>query len=229
MAGTLQIPVQANVHHRVWEQEEKPWRPIATYALLGAMVGVYLLQLGTIRDVPLHNRLFTIDNDWLLRPWSLVTSTFAHDPYSFGHILINGLMLFFFGPQLERILGRRDYVSLFLVAGAITGILQVELSQAWGVGLPALGASGALFFVFTTVVVLFPNNTILLYGIIPLKLWVAGVLFAIIDIIGAFNPFDAVGNFAHLAGATVGLGLGFGLRKNPRLPFGRRRRNFATM
>ncbi len=130
-------------------------------------------------------------------------------------------MLYFFGPTLERILGTRAFVAWFFAAGAVSGILQAELSTAWGSGLPALGASGALFFVFGAMVVLFPNQTLLLYGIVPIKFWIAGVLFAALDILGAFNPNDRVGNFAHLAGALLGIGLGFGLRGNRNFRIGR--------
>lgn len=179
---------------------------MGTYGLLAAMAVVFLGQL-TVPD----GRLWLVWVDWLQRPWSPVTSTFAHG--GVGHLLLNGLVLFFFGPVLERVLGTKRFVGLFIAAGALAGIVQVELSAAWGSGLPGLGASGAINFVLGTLVVLMPKQKILVYGIVPIPFWIATALFAAWDVLGAFNPADGVGNFAHLAGLVWGLGLGFGLRE----------------
>lgn len=200
------------VHERVWErpaQEAKPWQPMGTYGLLAAMAGVFLLQLV----VP-DGRIWLVWVDWVQRPWSPFTSTFAHG--GVGHILLNGLVLFFFGPILERVLGTGRFVALFIASGALSGIVQVELSAAWGSGLPGLGASGAINFVLGTLVVLMPRQKILIYGIVPLPFWVATALFAAWDILGTFNPDNGIGNFAHLSGLVWGLALGFGLRDRGR-------------
>lgn len=205
------------MHHRVWETSTpvKPWQPLATYGLLGSMVLVYLLQNMTFSSSPaLHQTLWTIAGDWPSRPWSVITSTFAHG--GFSHLFFNGLMLFFFGPQLERLLGRRDLVLMFILSGAVSGILQAELSTAWGSGLPALGASGALMFLFGTLMVLYPNNKLLIYGIVPVRFWIMGIAYAALDVFGAFNPDNGIGNFAHLAGMAIGAAFGLGLRRTPK-------------
>lgn len=199
-----------NVHERVWERPAVVWRPLATYTLLGAMAAVFLLQ-GLFP----YGTLWLVWTDWPLRPWSPLMSTFAHG--GLAHLLLNGLVLYFFGPALERTLGRRAFVVLFLVTGAVSGIAQVELSAAWGSGLPALGASGAIMAVLGAMVVLHPRDRVLIYGVFPLPLWAMGVLYAALDVLGAFNAADGVGNFAHLAGMAMGLAYGAGLRRPRRL------------
>lgn len=215
----------ANVHERVWERTPEresqrrsarprdEWRPLGTFGLLGAMLVVYVLELMTIGDEARFNALWTIEPGWWLRPWTPITSTFAHHPSLITHLLLNGLILYFFGPILERILGMKRYLALFVVTGALTGILQVELNQVFfGDTNAALGASGAIMMVFGALAVLMPNQKILLFFIIPVPFWAAAVGYALLDVLGALNPNDGIGNFAHLAGMAVGAVVGFRLR-----------------
>ncbi|MEA3202371.1 MAG: hypothetical protein QOI63_37, partial [Thermoplasmata archaeon] len=148
---------------------------------------------------------FIIDTQWWLRPWTLVTSTLAHDPTNLWHLLLNGLFLFFLGPLVERILGPRRYVTLFLVAGALSGVAQVHLEQALGGSGSALGASGAINAVFGVLVILLPKERIYFYGLVPVPMWVAGIIFAAVDALGVLNPASSVGNIAHLSGLALGL------------------------
>lgn len=207
--------MEPRVHHRVWETAAPApvWKPVATYGLLAAFLAVFVAQLATMGrgGVELHNAVWTISADWIQRPWSPLTSTFAHGGP--GHLLVNGLMMFFFGPLVERTLGRRNFILLFVLAGIASGIAQAELSAAFGTGRPALGASGGLMAIFGTMAVLFPNRQILIYGIIPLKFWIAALLYAAYDITGAFDPNDGIGNFAHLAGMAIGALVGLGIRR----------------
>lgn len=183
---------------------------MATYGLLGTMVAVFFLQNMTASNPALYFDLWLIWTDWASRPWSLVTSTLSHG--GFSHLFFNGLMLFFFGPTLERLIGRRDFIILFFITGAAAGVLQVELSAEFGSNFPALGASGALMALFGTMAILWPNQKILVYGIIPIKFWIAAIGYAAIDVLGAFNPNDGIGNFAHLSGMVLGIAYGLGLK-----------------
>lgn len=183
---------------------------MATYGLLGTMVAVFFLQNMTANNPALYFDLWLIWTDWTSRPWSLITSTLSHG--GFSHLFFNGLMLFFFGPTLERLIGRRDFIILFFITGAAAGVLQVEISAQFGNNFPALGASGALMALFGTMAILWPNQKILVYGIVPIKFWIAAIGYAAIDVLGAFNPNDGIGNFAHLSGMVLGIAYGLGLK-----------------
>ncbi len=205
-------------HDRVWERGPDPrravpmqtWHPKGTYGLLGTIVGVLLLQwlvLGSLGEA-FHYWLFAVSPVWYLHPWSLITSTLAHDPYDLTHILFNGLILFFFGPIVEQILGTRKFLWLFLLSGAISGIAQVTIEPGF-----ALGASGALMMTFGVLVMLMPREKLLIYGIIPVPFWVAGLGYAAYDVLGGFFWDDNVGHFAHLSGMALGLWLGWDLKQ----------------
>jgi membrane associated rhomboid family serine protease len=218
------------VHERVWEQGRppeplgmRPFRPLATYTLLGAMLGVFLLEQAVLRmpgTLAYHGWLFdpfswtfVIDTDWYWRPWTLVTSTLAHDPVQLRHILFNGLMLFFFGPLVERILGARRFVLLFFAAGALSGIAQVHLASALGEQGGALGASGALMALLGFVALLLPRERIFIWGILPVPLWLAGVGYALLDVLGAFDRTSGIGHFAHLSGIALGVAYGLAFKQ----------------
>ncbi len=210
-------------HQRVWDRGPDPrratdfqptWKPKGTYGLLIAIATTYVLQWLVYASAPqFHNFLFTVSSAWYLHPWGLVTSTFAHSIGSLSHILFNSLILFFFGPIAERLLGTRKFVTLFIISGAISGLIQVTLEPG-----AALGASGALMMVFGMLVMVMPNEKLLIYGIIPVPFWVAGIGYAALDVLGAFNPSDGIGNFAHLSGMALGLWLGWDLKRRARKP-----------
>ncbi|MHB8634740.1 MAG: rhomboid family intramembrane serine protease [Thermoplasmatota archaeon] len=195
--------------------EPSVWRPKATYALLAAMVAVWIVEelLYHAYQEPLLRRLFVIGADWPVRPWTVVTSTFAHDYYAVWHILFNGLFLFFMGPNVERLLGTRLFTGLFVVAGAISGVLQVELSALSHQDSSALGASGALMALLGVLIVLAPKMKVLLWFVIPLPLWVLGVVFAFLDVLGAFDTYSTVGHYAHLSGIAIGLATGWYVKR----------------
>ncbi len=187
------------------------WKPLGTYGLLGAMAGVFILQWVTILaaggDVRWHSFLWTVAPDWPFRPWSPFTSTLAHSPANFTHILFNGLMLYFFGPILEQLVGTRRFVVTFMIAGAVSGVGQVMIT-----GGGALGASGAIMMVMGALAVVMPKQQLLLFGIIPMPFWLATAGYAAMDLIGALGPADGIGHIAHLAGLAIGLWIGSRIR-----------------
>lgn len=149
-------------------------------------------------------------SDWV-RPWTLLTSIFAHgDP---GHLLINGMILFFFGPALEQRVGSRTFAIFFVLTGIAAGLAQVSL----GVGLetagiaaaqPVLGASGAILGILGALTLLAPDAKVLLFFMIPLPLWLITAGYAVIDIAGLIGGlYGQGGNVAHLAHLT-GLAIG---------------------
>lgn len=70
--------------------------------------------------------------------WRIVTPIFVH--IGFIHFIMNNLGLYYIGYQLERLLGRRWYLLLYLLAGIMGNIASSFFSLAL-----SAGASGALF------------------------------------------------------------------------------------
>ncbi|QYJ03236.1 rhomboid family intramembrane serine protease [Nocardioides panacisoli] len=72
--------------------------------------------------------------------WQMITSAFAH--VDVWHIGANMLVLWFIGPQLERVLGRTRFLALYLASGLAASVCVFWLSA---VNSHTLGASGAIF------------------------------------------------------------------------------------
>lgn len=189
---------------------QKPRKPFATYILVGTIVVVFIVEQIVARTAgePTFTNLFVIHVDWLYRPWSLVTSTLSHGGVI--HLLFNGVFLYFFGPTVENVIGWKKYLVLFFTTGAISGVVQVTISQGG-----ALGASGALMALLGLVVILMPKSKIFIFPIfIPIPLWLAAAGFALLDVLGVFAPESTTGHVAHLSGLAIGLLYGLKVRKD---------------
>ncbi|MET0290808.1 MAG: rhomboid family intramembrane serine protease, partial [Steroidobacteraceae bacterium] len=71
----------------------------AVRALLIACVAVFGLQLWLAPAIELHFALWN-PGTGLFRPWQLVTSAFLHGGWI--HLAVNAMVLYSFGPVLER-------------------------------------------------------------------------------------------------------------------------------
>jgi len=170
--------------------------------LIIANVAVFALQmmLGNL----FTESLMLISSDVTARPWILFTSMFLHG--GLDHILFNMYGLFIFGSLLERKIGPNRFIALYLGSGLAAALLS-SLFYA-----RALGASGALMGVIGAMVILMPNLQLLFFFIIPMPLWVAGIVWAVLDSIGIFVP-SGIANVAHLVGMGCGLLFGLWLKK----------------
>src|SRR6266567_6622517 len=108
--------------------------------------------------------------------WRLATYAFIHPPtgYALLWFAIEMYMLFFFGREVERFIGRRGYIWLY----ALLLFMPVLILTLWGLTTrTGLAGSGALHFaVFAAFVTLYPNVQFFLR--IPAK-WVFLILAAI--------------------------------------------------
>ena len=207
------------------QQAVRPAPPRATYAILGAIGAVFLLEFLTLwlTDIPRFYYIWTIytENawwDWIYRPWSPITATFAHNPQGIFHIFFNALALFFFGPMIEQVVGRVRFIAVVVLTGALSSIAQASIDHLWDPpGGPALGVSGAVMALIGIAIMINPRAKIfMLFVPVPIPLWVAGILFALLDVFGAISGGSGIGNFAHLSGLAIGLLYGLSVKKEMR-------------
>ena len=89
--------------------------------------------------------------------WRLVTYAFIHQPAGSALLwfAIEMYILFFFGREVERFIGRRAYILLYLLLLIVPALVLT----IWGLKMrTALAGSGALHFaVFAAFVTLYPN------------------------------------------------------------------------
>jgi membrane associated rhomboid family serine protease len=131
--------------------------------------------------------------------WQLVTYMFLHG--GFSHLLFNMLMLWFFGNALETVWGARQFLKYYIACGIGGGLFSMIFSYNHAV----LGASGAIFGVYLAYAMLFPDNYVYLYFLIPVKAkhLVAGI--AILQLVLGLSGPSGIAYFAHLGGMAAGL------------------------
>jgi membrane associated rhomboid family serine protease len=146
--------------------------------------------------------------------WTFLTSMFMHG--GFFHLFANMFSLMFIGNFLERILGKKRFVLIYLLSGLFAGLLFVLSSLIFvsDFNTYAVGASGALFGLIGVLMLLTPNLPVYIMFIpIPIKMKYAApgmlILLWLISIAGNVP----IGNMAHLGGFIFGLGYGFYLRR----------------
>ena len=147
------------------------------------------------------------------RFWQLFTYMFMHAGWS--HILVNMFALWMFGYVLENFWGSRRFLVYYLVCGIGAGVCNL-LVPGWGL---TVGASGAVYGILLAFGMMFPNERIYFYFLIPIKAKWFVIGYAALELIqGLFYSYDGVAHFAHLGGMLVGLLLILWWRRNP---FGR--------
>lgn len=139
--------------------------------------------------------------------WKVVTANFAHDWKSPWHVFGNMLFLYFFGRELEHLLGRREFYLIYFISGALAILAEVVVQRIEGHQTTlVLGASGAVTAVVVLYTLLYPTHKILFFFFIPAPVWVLCAFFITQDVLGATSSTSSeVAHFAHLMGAVYGL------------------------
>ena len=164
---------------------------------------VYLIQIV----VPPVTRIFGLYAPAVLslQVWRLFTYMFLHG--GLGHLLINMLVLYMFGSQLERIWGPRRFLRFYLLCGAGAGLFAL-------LPLPAffeathIGASGAVYGLLLAFGLLFPNAPVYLFFFLPMKARHVVILIGFVSFAGSISAAsDGVSHIAHLGGLLAGYAL----------------------
>lgn len=184
------------------------WTGVLT--IIVANVAVWVANLLGANEFPL-SRFLALEGDLpnhLLKAWELVSYGFVHDSQNPWHLVFNMLALWFFGREVEAIMGRAEFLRFYFTAIVIAGLawlVSVQIgSPLFAPRMFLVGASGAVMAVLAVFIWYFPRQTVLLWGVLPVPAWALGVLYFVSDLQGAASGGGQVANVAHLAGAIFG-------------------------
>lgn len=182
----------------------KPFRYVywnATLIIIGINIGVYLLcRMNTRWLSYLALNPYNLVN-WRMY-WQVFTYAFVHDLSSIQHLLFNMLGLLFFGVPVEKAIGSREFLLMYILSALFCGLASLLiyfLSGAWGVFL--YGASGCLYAVLLVYAVIYPRAKIFIWGILPIPAPLLIAAYAGIEIADQLlNLRGGVAHMTHIAG-----------------------------
>ncbi len=148
--------------------------------------------------------------DFIKRPWTIISYSFAHSLSGIFHILFNMLVLYWFGRLISEYLGSPKVVNLYILGALAGGLLYLlfynavpvfaeRASQVSGM----VGASAAVYAIMVAAAVLLPDYSFHLIFIGPVKIkWIVA-FYIFLSFLGSTGA-NAGGNIAHLGGAFIG-------------------------
>ena len=172
-----------------------------TIALLAANIAISVAAFNNPRL--LDRALFHVGAMRRRGEWyRMLTSGFVHaNP---GHLFMNMITLFFFGPALELSLGPVNFAMIYF-ASLLAGSAWSLMENFRDLNYRALGASGAISGV-TVAFAMFAPFVMMFVFFIPMP----AIVFAIVYIL--FSAYasgsgrqDGIGHGAHLGGALMGV------------------------
>ncbi|CAO3649200.1 unnamed protein product [Cunninghamella echinulata] len=182
-----------------------------TERTMAGLVAINLLVFGAWQ-VPRWTNFMT---RWFMhypgsdRSITLLTSCFSHKEGL--HLACNMVGLWSFGGLIHDYLGREQFLALYLTTGISANMASHVFSLALRRTrplLPSLGASGAIYGLLSGTAYLEPQASVSLVFLpfLPIKLGYALPAMMGFDLAGILLKWKMFDHYAHLAGATVGIG-----------------------
>ncbi len=138
-------------------------------ALIALNVLVYFVQLTSpVGAADVAAWLGLSASEFPAHWWAIGTYMFVHA--GFAHIATNMIMLWMFGPRVERAFGMRAFIYFYLWCGLGGAIFHLLFVQHGGV----VGASGAVVGVVLAYALKWPDDEVYILGIMPMRaVWLA--------------------------------------------------------
>ena len=135
--------------------------------------------------------------------WQIVTYMFLHSRAGIFHIVFNMLFLYWFGPAIELMFGSKRFLRFYLLGGIVAGFAYCLFSPR--LTAPVIGASGAIMALVVVYAIHFPDQQILFFFIIPMKIRHFVFFIIAMDLFYSVQYIsNGVANVAHLGGAAFG-------------------------
>lgn len=191
--------------------------PVVKWLLI-ANVGIYFFDVFNGHSMIQFGAFAIQSAVFEFRVWEFVTFQFLHG--SVGHVLVNSIVLYFFGPWMERWWGSKKFLIFYLlcgVAGAafftllmLIGLLPGDIQSAM------VGASAGIYGILIGVAVVLPNLRVMLL-IPPIELSMRQLAIGVMSISVGAILLSLGGNEGGEAGHLGGAILGFILVRYPKL------------
>ena len=139
--------------------------------------------------------------------YTLITHQFQHGDY--WHLLGNMFFLYLAGESIEDLVGRYQFLLIYLLGGVAAAIAQ------WAIDphsfIPMIGASGAISGLFGIYILWFRRAKLtfmLIIYQIKVAPWIFFLAWTVVQLIGIYSQMPGIAYSAHLGGFVYGLIVG---------------------
>jgi len=186
-----------------YDEFEQPRSVSAVYWLIGLCVGVYFVQATLSGNDYMAKWFGYAPGDIAARRlWTVVTYMFVHG--GLMHLALNMWTLWLFGPRVERAWGSNAFTWFYLWCGIGGFAFHYMFERNGGV---LIGASAAILGVAVAYASRWPDDEVLFFGIVPMKVRWLVLFMAATNILMAAVEHGSMGGTAyaaHIGGMLAG-------------------------
>ncbi len=132
----------------------------------------------------------------------LITSATLHGDYM--HLIFNMMTLYFFSDVIILTFGIWKYLAIYFLSIIGGGLLALWVHRK-EYYYSAIGASGGVVGILFAAIALYPDMTLGIMFILPMKGWIFGIAYLAYSIYGMQTRQGNIGHDSHLGGAAIGL------------------------
>ena len=183
------------------DEQDPPRITPAVKWLIGANVIVLFLQLTIIGAPQMQSWLGFQVSDLQDSWWKIFTYMFVHTGPV--HLGLNMYMLWLFGRRVEQVWTPGGFARYYIWCGLGGWLFHLLVSRDGQL----VGASAAVYGVMLAYAIRWPDDEVLLFGIVPMKVkWLVASYVAIDLVRGilTMSGGSSVAYFAHLGGLAFG-------------------------
>src|SRR3990167_9745753 len=138
--------------------------------------------------------------------WQFITYMFFHGGVM--HLLINMLVLWMFGGEIERLFGTKIFYRYYFICGIGAGIFNYLVNIIFGLPgfVPIIGASGAIYGLLAAYGIFFGDRLVFFMMLFPIRAKYFVIILGGIEFFSSLSATqDGIAHLAHLGGMVFGL------------------------
>lgn len=182
------------------DELEPPRMTRAVQWLIAINVAIYFLQLTVVGERNMLPALGFQARDLSQSWWTIGTYMFVHS--GFWHLALNLYTLYIFGPRVEHTWSAGEFTRFYIACGLGGWLFHLIFAR----DSLLVGASAAVYGVMLAYATYWPDDEVLLFGVLPIKVrWLVALMVGINLIFGmaAATPGSGVAYMAHLGGLAA--------------------------